>query len=50
MTRILRIDYLRQVLGFIGITDVTFVAAEGVAADEPAAVARAAEQIDRLAA
>lgn len=42
--------YIRQVLGFIGIRDVTFIAAEGVAADEPAALARAAEQIDRLAA
>jgi FMN-dependent NADH-azoreductase len=42
--------YIRQVLGFIGIRDVTFIAAEGVAVDEPAALARAADQIDRLAA
>ena len=42
--------YLRQVLGFIGITDVQFVAAEGVAANEAAAVARAEEQIEKLAA
>lgn len=42
--------YLRQVLGFIGITDVQFVAAEGVAAGEAAAIARAKGQIARLAA
>ncbi|PKP74699.1 MAG: FMN-dependent NADH-azoreductase [Alphaproteobacteria bacterium HGW-Alphaproteobacteria-6] len=42
--------YIRQVLSFIGIRDVTFIAAEGVAVDEPAALARAADQIDRLAA
>ncbi len=42
--------YLRQVLGFIGITDVQFVAAEGVAANEAAAIARAEDQIEKLAA
>ena len=42
--------YLRQVLGFIGITDVQFVAAEGVAANEAAAIARAEDQIALLAA
>lgn len=42
--------YLRQVLGFIGVTDVAFVAAEGVAMDEAAAVARAEAQIAELAA
>lgn len=34
---------LRQVLAFIGIRIVTFVATEGIAADEPAAFVRAAE-------
>jgi len=43
-------SYLRQVLGFVGLTDVRFVAAEGVAADEKAAVARAEDQIARIAA
>ena len=42
--------YIKQVLAFIGITDVTFVAAEGVAVDEAAAVARANEQIEKLSA
>ncbi|AOZ68342.1 FMN-dependent NADH-azoreductase [Rhodobacter xanthinilyticus] len=42
--------YIKQVLGFIGITDVSFVAAEGVAVDEAAAVARAEAQIAALAA
>ncbi|MGO4853782.1 FMN-dependent NADH-azoreductase [Phaeovulum sp. W22_SRMD_FR3] len=42
--------YLRQVLAFIGVTDVAFVAAEGVAMDEAAAVARAEAQIAELAA
>jgi FMN-dependent NADH-azoreductase len=42
--------YLRQVLGFIGLTDLTFVAAEGVAADEAVAIAKAEEQIAGLAA
>ena len=42
--------YLKQVLAFIGITDVTFVAAEGVAVDEAAAMQRAEAQIAALAA
>ncbi len=42
--------YIKQVLGFVGITDVTFVAAEGVAVDEAAAVQRAEAQIEALAA
>ncbi|RBP90936.1 FMN-dependent NADH-azoreductase [Rhodobacter sp. 140A] len=42
--------YIKQVLGFIGITDVTVVAAEGVAVDEAAALARADAQIAQLAA
>jgi FMN-dependent NADH-azoreductase len=42
--------YIKQVLAFIGITDVTFVAAEGVAADEAGALARAEAQIADLAA
>lgn len=43
-------SYVKQVLGFIGITDVTFVAASGVALDEAAAIARAEEQIAAIAA
>ncbi|MBK5946643.1 FMN-dependent NADH-azoreductase [Rhodobacter veldkampii DSM 11550] len=42
--------YLRQVLGFIGITDVRVIAAAGVAVDEAAALARAETQIAALAA
>lgn len=42
--------YLKQVLAFIGLTNVQFVAAEGVARDEAAAVARAHEAIAKLAA
>lgn len=42
--------YLKQVLGFIGLTNVQFVAAEGVARDEAAAVARAEAAIAKLAA
>ncbi|OOY12126.1 FMN-dependent NADH-azoreductase [Thioclava marina] len=42
--------YIKQVLGFIGITDVTVVAAEGVNIDEAAAIAKAEEQIIHLAA
>ncbi|KEO54008.1 FMN-dependent NADH-azoreductase [Thioclava pacifica] len=42
--------YIKQVLGFIGISDVTIIAAEGVAVDENAAVAKAEEQILHLAA
>ena len=40
--------YIRQVLGFVGVTDVTVIAAEGVAMGEDAALARADEQIARL--
>lgn len=40
--------YIRQVLGFVGITDVTVIAAEGVAMGEDAALARADEQIAKL--
>lgn len=43
-------SYIKQVLGFIGLTDVTFVAAEGVAADEAGAVARGLAQVAELAA
>ncbi len=42
--------YLTQVLSFIGLTDVTFIAAEGVAQGEEEAIARADAQIARLAA
>ncbi|MFT3688024.1 FMN-dependent NADH-azoreductase [Paenirhodobacter sp.] len=42
--------YLKQVLGFIGITRVEIVAAQGVNLDEAAAFARADEQIAALAA
>lgn len=42
--------YIRQVLGFIGITNIEFVAAEGASMDEAAAIARADVQIAALAA
>lgn len=42
--------YLKQVLGFIGITNVEIVAAQGLNVDEAAALARADEQIAALAA
>lgn len=42
--------YLRQVLGFIGITDVQIVAADAMMADPEAALARASQQISDLAA
>ncbi|MCX8508829.1 MAG: NAD(P)H-dependent oxidoreductase [Rhodobacteraceae bacterium] len=42
--------YLRQVLGFVGLTNVQFIAAEGVARDEAAAIARAEAAIAALAA
>lgn len=42
--------YLKQVLGFIGLTNVQFVAAEGVAVNEAEAIARAKGQIEALAA
>lgn len=42
--------YLQQVLAFVGLTDVTFVSAEGTAMGEDAAIARAEVQIAELAA
>lgn len=42
--------YLRHVMGFIGITDVTFVAADRTAIDLEAAVAKAEGEVDQLAA
>ncbi|MER5171908.1 NAD(P)H-dependent oxidoreductase [Thioclava sp. GXIMD2076] len=43
-------SYLKQVLAFIGLTDVTFISAEGVAMGEAEALAKAEEQIKGLAA
>jgi len=42
--------YLRQILGFIGITDVTIVAADAMAADADASLAKAHAAIATLAA
>lgn len=42
--------YIRQVLGFMGVTNIEFVSAEGTSVDEAAAVARADAQIAALAA
>lgn len=42
--------YLRHLLGFNGITDVTFVAADLLAVDREAGLARAQEALDKLAA
>lgn len=42
--------YLRHVLGFIGIHDVEFVAADGLMRDEQAAMARARDAMEALAA
>lgn len=42
--------YLRHVLGFIGITDVTFVTADRMALDPDATLAAARDQIEALAA
>lgn len=42
--------YLKQVLGFVGLTNVQFISAEGVAAGEAEAIARAENQIELLAA
>ena len=42
--------YLRHMLGFLGITDVTFVAADGLAMDRDAGMARAKEALDAIAA
>lgn len=43
-------DYLRHILGFIGITDVEFVAADRLAMDREAGLARAQEALSKLAA
>ena len=40
--------YLRHVLAFMGLTDVTFVAADRVMADRDAAMERAADQIEAI--
>ncbi|OCX66965.1 FMN-dependent NADH-azoreductase [Thioclava sp. SK-1] len=42
--------YVTQVFGFIGLTDLTFISAEGVAMGEAEAIAKAEEQIKGLAA
>ena len=42
--------YLRHVLGFFGITDVEFVAADAIAFDGDVAIARGEAQVDALAA
>lgn len=42
--------YLRHMLGFLGITDVEFVAADRLAMDREAGLARARDAMDRLAA
>ncbi|RJK98861.1 FMN-dependent NADH-azoreductase [Paracoccus aestuarii] len=42
--------YLRHMLGFLGITDVTFVPADGLAFDRDAGMARAQAAMDALAA
>jgi FMN-dependent NADH-azoreductase len=43
-------NYLRHMLGFIGITDVEFVAADRLAMDREAGLARAQEALEKLAA
>ncbi|SMO60575.1 FMN-dependent NADH-azoreductase [Paracoccus laeviglucosivorans] len=43
-------DYLQHMLGFIGITDVTFVPADRLAFDRDAGLARAQEALDQIAA
>lgn len=42
--------YLRHMLGFMGITDVTFVPADGLAMDRAAGMARAQAALDQIAA
>lgn len=42
--------YLRHILGFVGITDVTFVPADRLAVDRDASFARAQEALDQIAA
>ena len=41
-------SYLRHVLGFVGITDVSFVAADGMAQDAEASLSAASSQIEEL--
>lgn len=43
-------DYIRFILGFFGITDVEFVAADRLVFDRDAALARASEDLEKLAA
>lgn len=42
--------YMRHIMGFIGITDVTVVAADRMMVDADAALAKASEQVEALAA
>lgn len=42
--------YLRHILGFLGITDVSFVAADRLAMDRDAGLARAQDAMDKIAA
>lgn len=42
--------YIRHILGFIGITDIEFVAADRLAFDREAGLARAQEALERIAA
>ncbi|WP_410217781.1 FMN-dependent NADH-azoreductase [Paracoccus sp. (in: a-proteobacteria)] len=42
--------YLRHMLGFLGITDVTFVPADGLAMDREAGMARAQNALEKIAA
>lgn len=42
--------YLRHMLGFLGITDIEFVAADRLAMDREAGLARAADALEKLAA
>ena len=42
--------YLRHMLGFLGISDVEFVAADGLAFDREAGLARARDALEKLAA
>ncbi|MDO5646958.1 FMN-dependent NADH-azoreductase [Paracoccus sp. (in: a-proteobacteria)] len=42
--------YLRHMLGFLGITDVTFIPADGLALDRDAGMARAQTALDQIAA
>lgn len=43
-------DYMRHMLGFLGITDVSFVAADRLMMDRDASLARAKEDMDKIAA